>query len=365
MPKSLPKVLLLADRYEVRGSSSYTLRLAEHIASDEFNVEVICSDARWEYPLRSTSTPTHVYPHMKLPIWGRVVLKSVKRDLLDDPPALIHIQSRHLLAEGQWLARQFGCPVAITVHDYLHPAERFHCDPRITKKIIAVSESVQAELIERTQLPEETFTVIHPGVDISHQPGNGSILGKDHIPIVGSAGPLESTKGLPFFLGAAQKVLSRFPDVEFLVSGTGPEEHNLRRLARDLKISKQITFVSNMHDFSVSLAAMDIFCLPSLRQGFGTIMLEAMAMNRPVIASGVGGVFSVIRNNETGIVVPPSDSQSLADEILSLLKDPDRARQIGDAGRQEVEQQFNVQKMVRLTAKLYQSILDKSTDEQQ
>jgi glycosyltransferase involved in cell wall biosynthesis len=124
-----------------------------------------------------------------------------------------------------------------------------------------------------------------------------------------------------------------------------------------LGINRNVTFASNLYDFAASLAAMDIFCLPSLRQGLGTIMLEAMARGRPVIASGVGGIYSVVRNNETGLVVPPSDSAALAERILDLLHDPVRARSIGEAGRRLVSEEFGVERMVTQTAELYRNVL--------
>src|SRR5690606_21945349 len=145
--------------------------------------------------------------------------------------------------------------------------------------------------------------------------------------------PLEATKGLPFFLGAAARVVREYPDCEFLISGAGPEEHNLRRLARSLDLASHVTFVSNLYDFNMSIDAMDIFCLPSLQQGLGVTMLEAMARGRPVIATGVGGVHSIVTDGKTGIVVPPSDSVKLSEKILELLRDPEKARRIGEAGR--------------------------------
>jgi glycosyltransferase involved in cell wall biosynthesis len=175
------------------------------------------------------------------------------------------------------------------------------------------------------------------------------------------AGPLESIKGLPFFLGAAKRVLAVRPDVEFLVCGAGPEETNLRQLSKDLEIAGQVAFVPNVADFSESLAAMDIFCLPSLQQGLGTIMLEAMAHGKPVIASGVGGVFSVIRDNETGLVVPPSNSEQLAERILELLNDPVRARAIGEAGRRMVHENFSSDDMVTETAAVYREAVSAKT----
>jgi glycosyltransferase involved in cell wall biosynthesis len=102
---------------------------------------------------------------------------------------------------------------------------------------------------------------------------------------------------------------------------------------------------------------MDIFCLPSLRQGLGTIMLEAMALGRPVIASGVGGVYSVIQSPQVGLIVPPSDSARLAESMLQLLDDPVRARALGEAGRQLVSREFTAARMVSQTAGLYREVL--------
>ena len=166
------------------------------------------------------------------------------------------------------------------------------------------------------------------------------------MPVVGSAGPLETPKGLPYFLGAAARVRKRFPETRFLLSGSGPEEGNLRRLARELGLEEAVTFAPNLLDFSAGLAATDVFCLPSLSQGLGATMLEAMALGKPVVASGVGGIDSVIEDGVTGLIVPPARGAALAEKIGSLLADPDRARRIGAAGRDEVRRRFGASRMV-------------------
>jgi len=104
---------------------------------------------------------------------------------------------------------------------------------------------------------------------------------------------------------------------------------------------------------SAYLTAIDIFCLPSLQQGFGVIMLEAMALGRPAIASGVGGILSIIEDNVNGLVVPPSDSRALADRILELLKNHDFAHRIATAGQKLVEEKFTVDRMLEETIALY------------
>jgi glycosyltransferase involved in cell wall biosynthesis len=201
------------------------------------------------------------------------------------------------------------------------------------------------------------ITVIHAGVDVTMPAGTPPILSPDRLPVIGTAGPLEPVKGHVYFLGAAQRVVADRPDTEFLIAGSGPEEQNLRRLARELGLAKHVTFISSGYDFASALSAMDIFCLPSLRQGLGSIMLEAMAFGRPVIASGVGGVYSVIRSPQIGLIVPPSDSAKLAAAMQQLLDDPVRARALGEMGRQLVCEEFTAARMVTEVAGLYREVL--------
>jgi glycosyltransferase involved in cell wall biosynthesis len=149
--------------------------------------------------------------------------------------------------------------------------------------------------------------------------------------------------------------------VEFVIAGAGPEESNLRRLAVALKIDSRVTFLPSLLEFGDALAAMDIFCLPSLQQGIGTIMLEAMARGKPVIATRVGGIFQVVRDEVTGLLVPPSDSEALANRMLGLLNDPIKARAMGRAARTQVQRDFSVESMVSKTTALYREVLAEKT----
>jgi glycosyltransferase involved in cell wall biosynthesis len=352
-----PSVLLFAGRFFLRGSSAYTLRLAEHLPDLGFRVSVMCPNAQSVDPEQRKQLGIVEYPYLQAPVWGRVMLEMLARELDDDPPDLIHIQSRNAIPQGLWLARRLQIPVIQTVHDYLQPRERLRIDSLLTRRVLAVSDSVKADLIGRCRLEDNFVTVIHSGVDCDPQRLEWEILSPGRIPVVGTAGPLEAVKGFPFFLGAAARVLAAGREVEFVIAGAGPEEENLRRLARELGIAEQVTFVPNLLDFSEALEAMDLFCLPSLQQGIGTIMLEAMVLGRPVIATRVGGVYRVIRDGETGLLVPPSDSAKLAERIMELLDDPERARRIGLAARAEVQQEFRVDQMVALTAQVYREVL--------
>lgn len=353
-----PRILMLADRLQVRGTTAYTLRLARDLKSYHITFEVISPDTCLLTPDRQKALGIKEYRGFQWPVWGLMMLRLLAQELKNAKPDLIHIQSRSVHSTGLWLARKLNCPYVLTVHDYLQNRERLRVDPELCKRVIAVSESVKAELIGH--LPEKTAhcTIIHSGVDVPQSPPDYCILDTNRIPVVGTASPLEEIKGLPYFLRAAQEVHRHQPNVEFLISGAGPEEHNLRQLAQQLNLSDHVTFVPNLLDFSMSIKAMDLFCLPSLRQGLGTNMLEAMALGKPVIASGVGGIYSVVQDQQTGIIVPPSDSHRMAQEILTLLNNPIRARSLGAAGRRVVQEQFNVQFMLRKTIQVYNEVLN-------
>src|SRR5262245_43829257 len=101
---SNPLILLLADTFSLRGTSAYTLRLAEHLTRYGFRTEIICPSARMVETDKRAELSISEYPHLLTPLWGSVIRHWMRQDLMDDPPALIHIQSRRLLPLGTWLA---------------------------------------------------------------------------------------------------------------------------------------------------------------------------------------------------------------------------------------------------------------------
>lgn len=357
MSESALEVLLLAGRFEARGSCAYTLRLAAGLEQLGIAARVISPDTGLVDPRLKSRLKIQEFRRLNTPIWGKVVRRLLLNELRQNLPDLIHIQSQRALRYGTWLARRLEKPYVVTIHRHLEKEGRLRLDRDYCRRIIAVSESVRDSLLNRFNLPAELVTVIPSGVDTEMDPAVPSPLEPGHVPVIGTAGPLEAVKGLPYFLGAARQILAVRRDVEFLVAGAGPEEANLRRLARELEIADKVTFVPYAQRFTDSLAATDIFCLPSLQQGLGTIMLEAMALGRPVIATGVGGVASVIRHGETGLIIPPQNSGELARRVLELLEQPTRARAIGTRARQLVIDEYNVETMRARTVQLYRDVV--------
>lgn len=358
MSESGVDILLLAGRFQVRGSSAYTLRLARGLPDFGFLARVITPDATAVDETVRRELQIQTCRRLDNRLVAPIVLSWLARELATRPPALIHVQSRRLLRHGNWLARRLQRPLILTVHDHLSVRETLRVDRRWCRKIVAVSEAVTSQLLKQTRLPREFVDVIPSGVEIHPAEECPPVLDPGQIPVVGTAGPLEAVKGFVYFLGAAQRVLATGREAEFLIAGAGPEEGNLRRVARELGITRKVTFVPYLLDFSASLAATDIFCLPSLQQGLGTVMLEAMSFGRPVIATAVGGVSSIIAHSENGLIVPPASSADLAERIVELLDNPVKARALGAAARRHVESKYSARQMTARTAEVYRHVID-------
>ena len=357
MSESVERVLLLSGELTFRGASILTMRLAKGLESRGIEAIVLCTRTQSLDQELTRGVRIIRVPGYTVPVWGRVVGRTVLKQLEDQPPDIIHVQGPQMLAQALWLGRTLNRPVVLTLTDQGEATRVLLSSQSTTcRAIVCVSESVRAALPRRLDQVEQR--VILPGVPFDTNRKPTPIFQEHRVPVVGMAGPLEVIKGGSFFLRACHRVIDSGIPIRIVVTGSGPEERNLRRLATSLELDKHVTFVDDGAAMSAYLTAIDIFCLPSLQQGFGVIMLEAMALGRPAIASGVGGILSIIEDNVNGLVVPPSDSRALADRITELLKNPDRARQIAAAGQKLVEEKFTVDRMVDETIALYKDLVD-------
>jgi glycosyltransferase involved in cell wall biosynthesis len=359
MAAPLRQVLMLMSCCEARGSTVQALTLAQGLPARGYAATVVCPDASQVSAERREGVSFLERPALGWRALSPIVRQFLAHDLDSISPVLIHAQHRSMLPLARWLAARWNRPVVLSVHDYLNHGECLACDPSFLSAVVSVSESVRDELLSRAALRPDAVQVIHGGVAVPEPESASTVLDPRHAPVIGTAGPLEAAKGLKYFLAAAPIVLREQPLAQFLIAGAGPEERSLRRQARDLGVNANVTFVPSFSDFSMSLDAMDVYVLPSLKQGLGTIMLEAMARAIPVIATSSGGVYSVVDDGATGMLVPPSDSHALAHRILDLLRDPLRARSIGENAREMVQREFPITRMIDETVALYERVLTK------
>lgn len=355
MAESVERVLFLTNELTFRGASILLLRQAQGLETRGVETIVLCTRAQKLEPGLTNGVRIVKVPGYNVPGWRRVVQRTVLTNLADQPPNIIHVHGPAMLSQAIWLGKTLGCPVVLTLTDQMEASRvALNAHSKICRAIVCVSESVRIALPRRLEQIEQR--VILPGVSLNPSAIVPPILPVDKIPVVGIAGPLEVIKGGSFFLRACHRLLDKGTPIRIVVVGSGPEEKNLRKLATSLELGDHITFVDDGTAMSAYLTAIDIFCLPSLQQGFGIIMLEAMALGRTAIASGVGGVLSIIEDGVNGFIVPPSDSRALADKIMELLNDRELANKVAIAGQNLVEDMFTKERMVDEVLALYSDV---------
>jgi L-malate glycosyltransferase len=147
------------------------------------------------------------------------------------------------------------------------------------------------------------------------------------------------------------------PDVRLVILGQGELHDSLVKQVHHLGLDKHVLLPGFRTDVLSLMKTADIFVMSSVMEGLGTSLLDAMACARPIVATETGGIPEVVVHEETGLLVPPRDPDSLADALVTLLKDEDRARRYGAAGYERVHHRFSVEHMVHETVAVYEAML--------
>ena len=172
-------------------------------------------------------------------------------------------------------------------------------------------------------------------------------------PTIGFVGRLSEEKGIQWLLKAMVKIKQDISDVRLLIVGTGPMEKELRELRDSLELNAQVEFVGYRQNVFEVLRQLDVFVIPSRSEGCPIVVLEAMAMGLPVVASHVGGNPELVHDGETGYLVPYDNLEKMANVVVNLLKDRDKARKMGEKGKELAFTRFHPSNFVRQLQDLY------------
>lgn len=188
-------------------------------------------------------------------------------------------------------------------------------------------------------------------------------LGARHgAPLVCNVANVTFHKGHDVLVAAMDLVHARLPDAQCWIAGSMEHEpatvDAVRSMIAERSIDDVVKLLGRRRDVPDLLHAADVFVLSSRQEGFPITILEAMAAGKPIIATDVGGCSEAVVDGETGLIVPPEDPHALAEAILTLLNDPERARRMGEAGRQRVVAEFTVDRMVEQHLEVYERLLE-------
>ena len=219
---------------------------------------------------------------------------------------------------------------------------------RWTSAYFGVAEAQRPYLVDELGHPDDKIRVIYNGVDLAQfrTSTDRAVLAEfgfaENDPVVGIVAVLRPEKDHVNLLRAARTVVDELTNARFLIIGDGPTRPQLEALCTELGITPNVHFAGSRDDVARLLPAIDVFALTSTSECFPISVLEAMACARPAVCSAVGGIPEVIKDGETGYLVPPKNPLQLAARLVRLLRDPQTARRMGSAARARVEAEFDL-----------------------
>ena len=231
---------------------------------------------------------------------------------------------------------------------------------KLTNKAIAISKVVHSSLIA-SGFDLSKVTTIYGSINLEEFALKTSLENKQSAKFiknytVGTLVYLCKRKGIEFLIAAAKDLVKDYPNIKFLIGGEGPEKEKLKLYADKLNLLDNITFTGFKENIKDFFSAIDIFVLPSLREALGVVILEAMALEKPIVATKVGGIPEIITDGVTGFLVPPKDFKALAEKISYLLKNPELAKTMGKTGRKYIQERFNDKEAILEHENLYKEI---------
>lgn len=259
------------------------------------------------------------------------------------------------------------------VGSYVSKKDLFH---RLTyahvSKVLAVSEVIHKNVLETTPVTSERVMTLHDAIDtslfsphrIDRQKVRSEFGFSNDMIVIGFVGRFSPGKGHEELLGAVSLLSKTYKNIHFLVVGEASRgehryEQKIRTLTLALDLQNVITFTGFRSDIPEVMAAFDIFAFPSHAESFGIVLIEAMAMGRPVVSTNCDGVLDIVVDGETGIYVHPRNGKELAEALARLIEDSSLRESMGKAGRKRVEELFDQRKQLNKLEGIYYELLEK------
>jgi len=362
-------ILYLANHLNIGGITSYLLNLATGLKQRGHNIFIASSggDLLTKFTEKGITfvpipirTKKEVSPKILLSTWK--LSKFIKDNAID----IVHSNSRTTQVLGCLLERRTKAAHIFTCHGFFKNRLSRKLFPCWGQAIIAISEQVREHLINNLFADEKDIFVIHNGIDVDKFRVQSSEfrvqikknLGLGDGPVVGIVARLSDVKGHIYLIKAMRNVLEGIPQAQLLIVGAGKLKEELTEAVKSLGIEKSVFFINEVKDTRNVLSAMDLFVMPSLKEGLGLALMEAMAFGLPVIGSDIGGIRSLIKSGVNGLLVEPADVASLSESIIRLLVNPGKAKSLGEAAGIFINENFSQEKMVVQTQALYSRCLN-------
>ncbi len=367
------RVLEMIDKPSLGGGQAVLLALARNLDRGRFDVSVCAGGGGpLEEEVRALGLNYLQARFEKKPssLSGRALVRLLAAGRFD----ILHTHGGIAGLFGRRAAKKAGIPVVVhTLHGihYLHYRNpilrRLYISLERamsagTSAVVCVSEADLAAARRHRLAPADRLRLVRNGVASFGPDSEAERLRRigelrrhltSQSSLIGTVARLHRQKGVEYFIRAAPAVLKKHPEATFVVVGGGPWEARIKAETARLGLGDRMILAGERTDALDWLSLFDVFVLPSLWEGLPLVLIEAAILGRPIVATDIDGSREIIRDGETGLLVPPADPKALAGAVLRLLDDPSLARRLGEASRKDIPPVYSLERMIAETERLY------------
>jgi glycosyltransferase involved in cell wall biosynthesis len=367
------RVLYIHGVAQIGGAERELLTWLKVLDRTRFHPYIVCpSDGPLAFELSELEIP-HI--SLYLPAWRKLLqvlyrpmailrlVRVMQRWNID----VLHVNDYWWAPIGVLASRLRGCPCLVHVRQEIETrkVKQYWLDK--ASMVLPVSESI-GNVIRDTGISEEKVQVLLSGISKkAAEPSppsreTSAILKKiTGQPIIGTVANLFPRKGLEYLVQAVGNLKESFDNILLVIVGTGDAQYEsqLRKQIQDLNLTQHVLFTEFQEYPELFVSQFDVFVLPSIQEGFGIVLLEAMALGKPIVASNVGGIPEIVQHEKTGILVKAADVEELSKGVLTLLNDPNKRRKMGEQAQKRAAEYFSVERMMERLYGLYEDVLAK------
>jgi glycosyltransferase involved in cell wall biosynthesis len=288
----------------------------------------------------------------------------LRRLIGDGTYDIVHLHTKRAHALSFWLSHGSPRPKYVVTRrmDYpeAHTCYTRYLYNRKADGVVAISRKISELLIE-AGVKRERIRLIYTGIDpLPFEAAARPREVQAERIVIGMAAVLEERKGHRFLLEAARRLKVQGYQIQYCLAGEGSLRKSLEETATRLGLKDEVHFLGFVSDMPAFLSKVDICILPSLLEGLGVSVLEAMAAGKAVIASRVGGLPELVIDSVTGLLVAPRDIEGLANAISTLAGDKSLIRAMGEKGRERLKEKFTMEQTARENEDHYYDLLEKT-----
>lgn len=365
------KILHLATHLNRGGISNYIFLVGSELIKRGHQIFVVSNGGEMEDEFREKGfilknltirTKSELSPKIYLALPR--LIGFIKKEKID----LIHAHTRVTQVMSQWASWFAGIPFLSTAHGFYKRRLGRRIFPAWGTRIVAISDPVAAELEEVFRISHERIKVVYNGVDLEdllrrYQSYDRSTVRMEfglptNAKVIGITARLVPDKGHEYLIRAVKRLGAELEDLNLLIVGDGRNREYLESLSKDLGISEHVRFTGNMRDISKPLKAMDVFALPAVwREGFGLSIAEAMACQKPIIATNIWALNTLIQNGINGLLIEPRNVDALVDAVRLVLTNREVSETMARAGQKTAQEKFSLDRMVNEITSVYEEIV--------